>query len=159
MKKFILSTIITISLIYVLGMITFAAPQTLSPEYKGTASDIINVTNPDNGVTTFKNHTVVSVTGDEGVIVTLYTYDPQTTQFVLHTDKNGENSWFVGPSGLFIKRLPINDGINYVGIFAELNGYDQFITRRVDKEDLSIKDGIKAIVIKSMDDIVESMGE
>lgn len=153
MRKHFILSIMAMCLIYILGAGVFAAPQTLEPEYRGTA-DIIKVTNPNDGITTFKNHTVVSVIGDEGVIVTLYAYDPNIRKFVLYTDKNGENSWFIGPSGLFIKRIPIMQGVNYIGAFAELRGYDHFITRRVDQADRSIKDGITSILIKSMEDII-----
>lgn len=157
MYKKILLLVLTLGIIYILGLGAAAAPQAIDSSYRGTAK-IVHVTNPNDGITTFKNHTVVSVTGDEGVIVTLYVYNPNNKKFVLHTERNGENSWFIGPSGLFVKRLPINPGVNYIGVFAEQRGYDQFITRRVDQANKSIRDGVKTILIKSMEDIVQSMG-
>lgn len=146
--------VLMIGSLYIFSIGAFAAPYTLDSSYRGTA-DIIQVTNPNDGVTTFKNHAVVSVTGNEGVIVTLYLYDPNVGQFVLYTQSDGGNSWFVGPSGLFVKRIPINVGVNYVGVFAELNGYDQFITRRVDRANQSIREELKSLLIQSMDDLVQ----
>ena len=154
-KKLLFITVV-FSFIYILGLGASAAPYSLPSYYRGNAS-IINVTNPQDFLTTFKDHAVVSVTGNEGVVVTLYTYDPNSAQFIIYTQYNGETSWAVGPSGLFIKRMPINLGVNYIGVYAQLGGYDQFITRRVDRANQSIRDGLKNILINSVDDIVQAI--
>ena len=154
MYKKLLLLVLTTGLLYILSVGVFAAPQTINSSYRGN-SGIIYVTNPNDGITTFKNHTVVSVIGDEGVIVTLYVYDANAGEFVLYTERNGENSWFVGPSGLFIKRLPIGNGVNYIGVFGESNGVSQFISRRVDRGSKAISEGIKSILIKSIKDVVQ----
>lgn len=156
MYKKLIFTALLVSLLYILGCGTLAAPQTLEGTYTGTAQ-LVTVTNPNNGTTTFKSQAVVSVTGDEGVIVTLYTYNAESGVYELYTDKNGENSWFIGPSGIFVKRVPIYSGVNYIGVFAEQNGYDQFVIRRVDKGSKKISQGIKNILIKSMEEIVQTV--
>lgn len=150
---FLLGIIICIAIMA--SAYTFAAPQTLDPNYIGTA-DLITVTNPNNGITTFKNYTLVSVLGEEDVEISLYKYNPTTKRLTLYTEKNGRNTWYVGSSGLFIKRLPISNGVNYIGIFAGWRGYDQLIIRRVDKGSMTIGGGIKNILIKSMEDIVQT---
>lgn len=150
MKK-VLFAIITLGLIYILGTGVFAAPQELDPTYDGTAK-IINVTNPDNNITTLKRYVVVTATGDEGVIVTLYTYNPETKMYELYKDANSDDSWRIGASGLFIKRIPVEDGINYIGVFAEQNGYDQFVKRRVDRDR-----SLKTIIIDKIEDVMNTI--
>lgn len=156
-KKLVL-IILTLCFVYILGTGVFAAPQAITQGTTGNAQ-IIDVTNPVDCITTFKNHVVVSVTGNEGVIVTLYTFDPNVNNYVIYTDKLGETSWNVGPSGLFIKRLPIVEGVNYMGVYAEYNDTDQFVSRRVDGASRSLCDGLRAILINSVEDIVQTMGE
>lgn len=147
MKKILFATL-TLGLIYILSIGVFAAPQELDPTYDGTAQ-IITVTNPVDNITTLNRHIVVTATADEGVIVTLYTYDPDTKKYELYKDAYGNDSWRIGASGLFIKRIPVIDGINYVGVFAEQNGFDQFIKRRVDRNRT-----LKTIIIDKVEDVM-----
>lgn len=155
-KIFLMS--LSICMLYLLGTVSFAAPSQLSSTYISSI-DVIDVTNPEDGVTTFKDNSVVSLIGQENVAISLYLYDPNLAKFVLFHEANGESSWIVGPSGLFIKRIPIDNGVNYIGVFAEYDGNGQFITRRVDRAKLSVKNQIKTIFFKSMNDIVKTSGQ
>jgi hypothetical protein len=53
---------------------------------------------------------------------------------------------------LFIKRIPITSGINYVGVFAEENGYDQFVKRRVDRNRT-----LRTIIIDRVEDVMDTI--
>lgn len=158
MYKKAIIIIMTLCFVYILGAGVFAAPETIDPGYGGN-SQVMQVTNPEDYVTTFKNHVVVSVTGSEGVVITLYKYDPNTDKYVVYTDKLGQTSWSIGPTGLFIKRLPIIQGVNYVGIYGQYDVNDQFVSRRVDGASRSLCDGLRAILINSVEDIVQTMGQ
>lgn len=147
MRK-ILFTVLTLGIICILSTGVFAAPEQLDPTYNGTAQ-IINVTNPEDNITILKRHIIVTATGNEGVIITLYAYNPNTKKYELYKDANGEDSWRIGASGLFIKRMPTVDGINYVGVFSEQNGFDQFIKRRVDRDKT-----LKTIIIDKIEDVM-----
>ncbi len=83
MKRFV-SLIITLSIL-IIPMVSYAAPDILESDAEGTAEGLIELNNADEEkVTTFEKY-LITGTGEENILVTLYIYDAINNQYTKAT--------------------------------------------------------------------------
>lgn len=156
MKKFV-SFMISLALLG--GLSAFAAPDTVSPYDKSTATDIIAVTNPEGQKEyTLDADYVISGYGKEGTVITLYWHDSTVDQYKKiynHAERTKEDGTketvyeeatvTVGASGLFMNTVELAEGGNNVLVRAENGGYVQYVKLSLTRGKRNLLGIIKAL--------------
>lgn len=121
MKRFI-AIIVMIFTMSVAGT-AFAAPDIMSVNDRGNATDLIILNNSGEEITVFSKDYVISGSGQEGVVVTLYIYNSTDNVYKkVYITKDGEPKlmeWKIGPSGLFMDEVQLVEGNNRFALRAE----------------------------------------
>jgi hypothetical protein len=89
----------------------------------GFAQGLIKITKPEGSEeSTFKKSYVISgKTDKEDVVVELSRYRADLGYFTPLSNSEGETSWIIGSSGMFMKEVPLNEGANKLKIVAYRN--------------------------------------
>ena len=133
MKKLIVSFIVLTAIIGILGVTSFAAPDSLAPDMVGNTKELITVTNPEGASDmTFDNSYVISGYGEVGTVVTVYAFNPETGLYeklyktVTTVGEDGVTavqqqsvSSTIGESTLFFNTVNLSSGTNSYMVYAE----------------------------------------
>ncbi len=158
MKKIILSFIMLISVLSVLCITAFAAPDTVAPDTVGNASGLVTVTNPNGSSDmSFDNSYVISGYGEVGTLVTIYTYNPATglyeklyktvttvSEAGVYETAQQAVSCTIGDSTLFLNTVNLNSGSNSFMLYAEKDGLVQIFKFFVIKHNYNVIDVIRS---------------
>lgn len=108
MNKRIYSALICIALIFTFGINSYAS------------SGFIKITRPEGPEeSTFKKtYVICGNTDKEDVTVELSVYDESLGYYVPYYNTEGESSWSIGSSGMFMKEVELKSGANMIKIFA-----------------------------------------
>ncbi len=122
MKKLIICAICIIALL-VPTMSFAAAPEFLGSGYKGNATNLVDILNPDSFSTTTSNSIcVVSAAANQGTNVAIYMYDAATGMYrKINTFFNGVKfeEAAVGASGLYARQVLLREGLNKILVYAK----------------------------------------
>ena len=115
MNKKIYSALICIVLIFAFGINSYAS------------SGLVKITRPEGSEeSTFKKtYLICGNTDKEGVTVELSVYDDSLGYYVPYFNTEGESSWVIGSSGMFMKEVELKSGANLIKIFAYRNSDPQ----------------------------------
>lgn len=148
-----------ISLVVLGSSAAFAAPDTVSPYDKSTATDIVAVTNPEGQKEyTLDADYVISGYGKEGTVITLYWHDSTVDQYkkiynhIVRTKEDGssetvyeEATVTVGASGLFMNTIELAPGGNNILVRAENGGCVQYVKLSLTRGKRNLLGIIKAL--------------
>ncbi|MDK2801026.1 MAG: hypothetical protein PWP27_2436 [Clostridiales bacterium] len=118
--------IFIITFILSIPAVVMAAPDEMSTDDKGNATDLIILNNAvDEEITTFEENYILSGSGQEGVAVTLYVYNSESDKyqkvFITEEDIKKPVEWEIGASGLFAQQVDLKKGKNAFALRAELD--------------------------------------
>lgn len=94
---------------------------------KSTSQFIVIITRPDDNESTFrKSYIICGNTRKENIRVKLLILNKNTGTYELFNNSNGENSWDIGASGVFMKEIDLPyEGSNTIRIVA----YDKYASK------------------------------
>ncbi|MBC7764852.1 MAG: hypothetical protein H7Y41_00080 [Hyphomonadaceae bacterium] len=129
----------------------FASPDTLGLDEKGTVDSLIVCNNgTGEGETTFETNFVLSGSGKQNVVATMYIFDNETQLYKkVYITKDGklvEAEWVIGASGLFMQEVTLTEGNNKFAIRAAKEGDTQVVHLeivRMNQDFFAIIKGIK----------------
>ncbi len=84
MLKRLVSILITLSIL-IIPLVSYAAPDVIESDAEGTAEDLIELNNEEEEKVTIHEKYLITGTGEENIIVTLYILDPINNQYVKAT--------------------------------------------------------------------------
>lgn len=133
---------IIIAFILSIAVTGFAAPDEMAADDKGNATDLIILNNPaGEEIVTFEKSYILSGSGQEGIIVTLYVYSSADNKykkiFIQEDGKLKPVEWQIGESGQFMNEIELSDGNNKFALRAEKDEN----TYQVEKLNITFKKG------------------
>ena len=121
------------------------------------AGTVINITRPEGDEVTYNpTYMICGNTDKSGVTVEVKVYDPNLDSYVALPTIDGDSSWSIGESGMFMKevKLPYYDA-NKIKIVSYSAADDQ----QVDKFTITVlKDGIKDKIVNGLIKIKDMFG-
>ncbi len=103
------------------SVVAFAAPAVLNSTSTGNSNNIIVITNPPTDKSaTFDMSYIISGYGKPGAQVTMYVYDGSVY-------RRSANTWTIGASGLFFKKITLAKGKNALICYAESGSANQTV--------------------------------
>lgn len=123
MMKKLFTALICIAFIAAMGVTSFAA-----------GPHLINITRPegDEESTFKKSYVICGNTANEGITVELSVYDNDLGYYVPYANTEGETSWGIGSSGMFMKEVNLKyTGANKIQVVAYKNSDTE--NRQVEK--------------------------
>ncbi len=116
--KKLLSCILAVALL-VVPLTAFASPETLSADYAGNTTELIDIKNPEVNVSSTANKAmVISAVAASGTTVTLYNLDSATNTYVKMYADGAALESVVGAAGLYAQNLALTYGTNNIMVVA-----------------------------------------
>lgn len=149
-KKFVIS-VIAILTVFMFSTVAFAA------------SGIITITRPDGDETTFKKtYMVCGYSDKEDVTVEVSVYDDKLGYYVPLYTVDGESSWTIGSSGMFMKEVKLPyAGANKMSVVSYKNSDPD--NKQVNKFTITVlKESLKDKVYNvyfNIDNFLNSLGK
>ncbi len=107
--------------------IGFASPEEMSVDDNGNITGLIILNNPREG-NTFEKEYVLSGSGKEGIMLTVYMYNSETNNYkkVYIVDEVGIKpaEWEIGASGIVMQEIQLEKGKNLISLRATLDDYN-----------------------------------
>ena len=121
---------------------------------KNTAQFLVTITNPVESELTFSSSYVLSGVANEGIeniTVLAYILDEETNTFIPYKNTDGEYSWDIGKSGIFIKEVILpKEGINEIRIVV-------FNKSEAEKIELNVNLQVNDFSINLLDDSIKDI--
>jgi hypothetical protein len=152
MKKLIITAATTLISVLLISAVGFASPERLAGDEKSTAR-LIELSKPEDDVSTFSDLCIVSGKARHGVKVTIYVKDSKDDTYEKLLTKSQDQdmvpvSWTVGVSGVFAKEIKLErNKVNDIIIYAEKDDECQIINRKITVKNLYLKQILKNGVV------------
>lgn len=142
MKK-IVSLLIVAVLLIALTVPALAAPASLSSGTRGNASNLITVKKPETSASsTVKKSYAISAVGSSGTEAGIYKWNGSSYVLV--------SSGTIGSSGIFVRQISLNNGRNYLAVWAGRGGNTQVLHLEINVVNQTTVNGINSYNIKSI---------
>ena len=141
--KRIVSLLIVAILLIALTVPALAAPSSLSSGTRGNSSNLITVKKPETSVSsTVKRSYALSAVGSSGTEAGVYKWNGSA--YVL------SSSGTIGSSGIFVRQISLNNGMNRLAVWAGRGGNTQVIHLEINVVSQSTINGINGYQVKSI---------